>query len=416
VTPSRAPHGLLLVGLGSQGRPYLAAGRRLGLSVTVVDRARALAAPQTQQLLGAGVRTVPLEGANLVVSDWYAAAREAVGDHPPEGIVAFGEEHVVAAALLADEFHRPGPGLRAALTSRDKTLQRAVFDRHRIAQPRWHQVHDLDEGARWLSRFGSAVAKPTDRSGSIGVQLVSCLEELRRWYRTEQPAAFLLEEFVPGPEYSVELLVRAGAPVFANVTAKRTTGPPHFVEIGHLAPAPLAEGGYAQLRSAAVAVVGALGMDSGIAHVELRQTGAGPVVMEAAVRTPGDYIMEMVGAAWGIDLFAQVIRVACGRPVELPGTPPGTAEVVFPDAAEIAGSRLADLRQPWAAGVLFSTVTTASEASGWTDTLSREGALVHAAADHEALLDNRRRLFPSMPDEPEHGYPAPRQDGEGVPA
>ncbi|WP_213451958.1 ATP-grasp domain-containing protein [Rhizomonospora bruguierae] len=367
--------------------------------MTVVDRAQALASPETQRLLGPDVRTVPLADTTLVTSDWYAAAREAVGDQPPEGIVAFSEEHVVAAAMIADEFRRPGPGLRAALTSRDKTLQRAIFERHGIAQPRWHHVHDLDEGARWLSAFGRAVTKPTDRGGSEGVRLVASLEELRTWYGTEQPETFLLEEYVAGPEYSVELLVRAGAPVFVNVTGKRTTGPPHFVEVGHVAPARLAEGDEARMRSAAVAVVDALGMGSGIAHVELRQTDAGPVVMEVAVRTPGDYIMEMVGAAWGVDLFEQVIRVACGRSVEQPARPAAAAEVVFPDADEIAGSRIADPHQPWASGVLLSTVTTASEATGWTDSLSRGGALVHVAADHEALVDNRRRLFPAPSDE-----------------
>lgn len=393
MTSFRAPHGLLMVGLGTQGRPYLVAGCRLGLPVTVVDRAETFAVPETQRLLDQDVRTVPVAGAALVASDWYAAACEAVKDHPPEGVVAFSEEHVVAAALIAEEFRLPGPGLRAALTSRDKTLQRALFERRGIAQPRWHHVHDLDEGVRWLATCGRAVAKPPDRGGSEGVQLVASPAELRMWHSAVQPTTFLLEEFIEGPEYSVELLLQAGVPVFVNVTAKRTTGAPQFVEVGHVAPARLAQGDGARMRSSAVAVVDALGMPSGIAHVELRQTAAGPVVMEVAVRTPGDYIMEMIGAAWGIDLFEQVIRVACGRPVARAATPVGAAEVIFPDADEIARSRIAELQKPWPAGVVLSTVTAATAATGWTDSLSRGGALVHAAADHETLVHNRRRLF-----------------------
>jgi biotin carboxylase len=396
VTTHHAPHGLLLVGLGTQGRPYLVAGRRLGLCATVVDRAQALASPETQQLLGEDVQTIPLQGDALTASDWYAAARAAVKDQPPEGIVAFSEEHVVAAALIAEELHRPGPGLRAALTSRDKTLQRVLFEQHDIVQPRWHHVHDVDEGGRWLSALGHAVAKPTSRSGSVGVRLVASVGELLTWHGVEQPTIFLLEEFVDGPEYSVELLIQAGAPVFVNVTAKRTTGAPHFVEIGHVAPADLSEALQVQLRSSAKAVVDALGIDSGIAHVELRQTPAGPVIMEVAVRTPGDYIMEAVGAAWGIDLFEQVIRVACGWPVEVPVAPEGVAEVIFPDVGQIAESQLDDLRQPWASDIVLSTVTTASEASEWIDTLSREGALVHMAVDHETLSHNRGQMFPSL--------------------
>ncbi|MBN1171168.1 MAG: ATP-grasp domain-containing protein [Micromonosporaceae bacterium] len=365
--------------------------------MTVIDHAANFATPETRRLLGEDVRAIPLQSDTLVSSDWYTAACEALGDRPPEGVVAFSEDHVIPAALIADEYHRPGTGLRAALTSRDKTLQRAAFARRGINQPRWHHVHDFDEGAQWMAALGRVVVKPIDRAGSEGVQLVTSLEELKAWYGTERPTTFLLEEFVDGPEFSVEVLFQAGKPVFANVTAKRTTGPPYFVEVGHLAPARLAEDDYAQLRSSAVAVLDALGMHSGIAHVELRQTDTGPVVMEAAVRTPGDYIMDMVGAAWGIDLFEQVVRIACGRPVELPSTPVGAAEVVFPDADEIAGLRITDPHGSWASGVVLSTVTTASEATGWTDNLSRGGALVHMAVDHESLVQNRRCLFPAQP-------------------
>jgi cysteine synthase A len=67
------------------------------------------------------------------------------------------------------------------------------------------------------------------------------------------------------------------------------------------------------------AVLQALGMRTGIVHLEFRLSPDGPVVMEVAVRTPGDYIMDLLGLTYGVDWYELLVRAALGR--ELPPVP-----------------------------------------------------------------------------------------------
>jgi biotin carboxylase len=77
-------------------------------------------------------------------------------------------------------------------------------------------------------------------------------------------------------------------------------------------------------------VVDALGTGSGIMHLELRLEPDGPHIMEVAVRTPGDYIMDVVEAATGVDLFDAVIAVACGEKPDVAARRDDVAAVWFP--------------------------------------------------------------------------------------
>ncbi|MEU2049849.1 DabC, partial [Streptomyces albidoflavus] len=56
-------------------------------------------------------------------------------------------------------------------------------------------------------------------------------------------------------------------------------------------------------------------------HLEFRLTRSGPAVMEVAVRTPGDYLMELCSLTYGIDWFEMVVRLTTG--MELPPAPEG---------------------------------------------------------------------------------------------
>ncbi|WP_136520698.1 ATP-grasp domain-containing protein [Cellulomonas telluris] len=318
---------LLLVGAGKMGARYLDAGRALGARVRVVDfptfveRSRAVA----------DVVTAP---ATLLDESWYAAALELVGDEPPAGVVGFSEPQVLAAALLQDAFGLPGPGLHAAVVSRNKALQRAVFGAAGVAQPEHVLVPEAGEAAAWAADRFPVVLKPVGEYGSVGVELVRDAAGLRgAAARRRDAGRVLVERAVTGPEFSVEVLVRDGTVLFTNVTAKDTTGPPTFVEVchrpGHRFPAPERHA----VDDFVATVLRALRMRTGIAHVELRMTSVEgtdvrrPVLMEVAVRTPGDFIMDAVGATWGFDPFEAVAALALGLEprVPLPGTAPVAA-------------------------------------------------------------------------------------------
>jgi len=308
---------LLMVGCGWMGRPYLRRAHEAGLDVAVLDSAEALGWPETRAALGPGDRGYAVNGSDDAA--WISAASAALRDGPIAGIVAFTEHHVIPAALLADELGLPGPGLRAALTSRNKLVQRELFDRHGLAQPDYTFARTAVAAIEWAQNRYPVVAKPLSSSGSHDVRIVTDETDLRAWC-AERAAnePYLIEKCLTGPEYSAETIVDDGAVAFCSITEKTVTPAPYCVELAHHVPADLASSGSGatvgrQIEQLVAGVIGALGMRSGIAHLEFKLEASGPHVIEVAVRTPGDYILDVVEAATGVDLYAAVIAVACGR-------------------------------------------------------------------------------------------------------
>ncbi len=305
---------LLLVGVGLMGRPYLAAARRLGVRVHVVETAAALAALPDQP----DHHTVTSGDSDEA---WAAAAAAAAAARKPDGVVAFTEPQVLAAALVADTFAVPGPSLGAAVLSRNKALQRGRFAAAGIRQPEYLIAADLDAARGWAAVRFPVVLKSLSSAGSVGVELVAGEREWADAVRRRAgETPLLVERAIEGPEYSWEALVHEGGVWFSSITAKETTGPPHFVETGHRTAASVDAATTAAVDEFGRSVLAALGMGSGIVHLEFRLADSGPTLMEVAVRMPGDYLMDLLGLTYGIDWFEMVVRLAMSMP--LPERPP----------------------------------------------------------------------------------------------
>ncbi len=317
---------LLLVGVGTMGRPYLDAARRLGVRVHAVE-----SAAQASTLAGVADRVTPARGDGDEA--WAEAAAGAAATARPDGVVAFTEPHVLGAALVAERLSLPGPSLAAAVLSRNKALQRGRCAAAGVRQPEYVIAGELAAVADWAESHFPVVVKPLAEAGSVGVELVpdrAAFEQVARRRRGERP--LLVEAAVEGPEYSWEALVRDSTVLLANLTAKETTGPPHFVETGHrIDPLPVDPATARAIDELATAVLAALGMRTGIVHLELRLAATGPTLIEVAVRTPGDFLMDALSCAYGVDWHELVVRLALRLPLpELPRTAVAHAALHFP--------------------------------------------------------------------------------------
>ncbi len=306
---------LLLVGVGMSGRPYIGAARRLGARVHVVEEPSR--APEiADQVDGVTICSGASDEA------WAAAAAAAMACSP-SGVLAFSEPHVLGAALVQDEYGLPGPSLRAAVTSRNKALQRGRFAAAGIGQPEYLITGRLSDAADWAGARMPVVVKPLSSAGSEGVELVTDAAAFREVAaRRGGEGKLLVERAIAGPEYSWEALVRDGKVWFANLTAKETSEPPYFIEVAHRT-APEVSGSVRALADdLGAAVINAMGMRSGLVHLEFRATLDGDLaVMEVAVRTPGDGIMDLLALTYKVSWYELAVRVALG--LELPNPPRG---------------------------------------------------------------------------------------------
>ncbi|MFD9393190.1 ATP-grasp domain-containing protein [Streptomyces sp. NPDC060000] len=191
-----------------------------------------------------------------------------------------------------------------------------------------------------LAAFGARagypfVVKPTDATASIGVQRVASPGDTGRVWeavqclvgtRTDRVSTlfvlrdFLMEEYVDGPEFSVESFSFAGRHVIVAITEK-FTDPAHFAELGHALPARLDAPAQDLIRASVSRFLDVVGLRDGVCHTEIRIGPHGPRIIESHNRIAGDAIPELVEAAYGIDLTTLALAWPFRLAGELPDRP-----------------------------------------------------------------------------------------------
>jgi biotin carboxylase len=208
----------------------------------------------------------------------------------------------------------------------DKLIMRKWLARTGFETVAAESAGDAAAVADFGARHGyPLVLKPVDGTASRGVTCIRAPEEIDRVWRQstglrgreDLPFAtfypvdrFLAEEFIDGPEYSVESFSFDGRHIAVSVTEKLSDG---FVEMGHAEPADLAQPDETLLAGYVVRFLAAMGLRDGVAHTEVKLSAGGPRIIESHDRVAGDRIMDLVEAAYGIDLE----RYAVGWPHRL---------------------------------------------------------------------------------------------------
>ncbi|MDF9811795.1 ATP-grasp domain-containing protein [Streptomyces sp. SPB162] len=285
-----------------------------------------------------------------------AGGRALAECHDLAGVVTWDEWHLVPTARLARALGLSATSVEVMRACRNKTTARTLFARHGVPSAASMRAPNLLEAGLATMTLGlPAVVKPAAFAGSIGVIRVDRPEELPAAFafasagasRSREDTGVLVEEYLDGPEVSVECVTHRGTTTAVAVTRKHLGPAPYFDETGHTVDAsdPL----LAQVAPAAAAAVKALGITDGVQHVELRLVDGGPRLIEVNARLGGDMIGHLVRLATGIDLPRAAADLACGRAPDLAPTRCGAAGIrmLYPDASGTLTAR--HINQPFAA-------------------------------------------------------------------
>lgn len=162
------------------------------------------------------------------------------------------------------------------------------------------------------------IVKPTDRSGSRGVEKVLDPVQLEEAIIRARKESFenkaIIEEYVTGREISVESISYEGKHFILQITDKVTTGAPFFVELEHHQPSSLPEKIKMRIKDIVLHALDALHIRYGASHSELKITEDGDIrVIEIGARMGGDFIgSDLVKLSTGYDFLKGVIEVALG--------------------------------------------------------------------------------------------------------
>lgn len=233
---------------------------------------------------------------------------------------------------INDELHLSGISKKMAIRATNKHLMREAFENYGAPSPKSLLTNDEEDAWKiFCKQFATnAILKPSRNSGSRGIAKVEkgiskdAFKELyRRALDESRDYSVLIEQFIEGPEFSVEVIVWQGEPHVLAVTDKKTTEAPYFVELGHNQPSVFPEEIQQKLKEGAIAGIKALGLSHCAAHCELKVQDGEAYLMEIGARMGGDFIStELTHLSSGIDMVAATINVVLGiKPNLYPSEP-----------------------------------------------------------------------------------------------
>ena len=282
---------LMILGAGVMQGPAIRAAGELGLESVVVDGDRdaphAACADMFEQ--------IDLKDKERIAELAIRLKAENSG-RGLSGVMTAGTDFSATVAWVAEQAGLPGIPYEAALDASDKGRMRACFRKAGVPSPDFFVVEggNYDGKPPSLPFSYPVVVKPVDNMGGRGckkadngTELAAALEEAIAFSRSGRA---IVEEYMDGPEYSVDAIVCDGVITVCGLADRHIHFPPYFIEMGHTMPALLDGGTAAALLETFKAGVRSLGLSLGAAKGDIKLTSTGPMVGEIAARLSGGYM------------------------------------------------------------------------------------------------------------------------------
>lgn len=298
---------VMVMGAAIEQVPGIKAAKEMGYNVAVIDyNPEAVGIPLADKYYN--VSTIDPKGVYAAASDFHA-----------DGFLTLATDLPMRAVSYAcEKLGIPGISQRTALLATDKGEMIKALKEANVPSPWYYIINSEDELEQLKKKIVfPCILKPTDNAASRGVVIIKNSNELKVAYNYSHEESHsgqvILEEYMQGPEVSVEVLTYKGVPHVLQITDKITSGAPHFVEVGHNQPSQLDKNVKNQIGNVACRAVRALGIETGPAHVEIIVTQDGPKIVELGARLGGDCITShLVRLSTGIDMLKETITVLCG--------------------------------------------------------------------------------------------------------
>lgn len=223
---------------------------------------------------------------------------------------------------INDELHLCGVSRQMARRATNKNLMREAFKEHGAPSPQFFCTADSNEGWTFFRTLAvNAILKPSRNSGSRGIAKIlrnTDREEFEilfsRAKSESRDCSVMVEQFIEGPEFSVEAIVWNREVHVVQVTDKKTTEAPFFVELGHNQPSLFPHEVVATVQDAAICGIKALRLENCAAHAEIKYQDGKAYIMEIGARLGGDFISTILTRlSTGVDMVAAAIRIAMGE-------------------------------------------------------------------------------------------------------
>ena len=246
-----------------------------------------------------------------------------------DGIITIASDRpMTTVAKVAKELKLIGISEDTALNATNKSKMRDALKINNVPIPMYFSVDNYEDYIDSINKIKennyNCIVKPADNSGSRGIRLIDNYEdkELRNIYaycmKNSNSSKLVVEEYMNGPEVSVETISKDGVCHVIQITDKITTGAPYFVEMGHSQPSQLKKSVIEKIKKVTADANHAIGITDGPSHTEIKVTKDGPKIVEIGARLGGDNITShLVPYSTGVNMVEASIKIAIGDNIDI---------------------------------------------------------------------------------------------------
>lgn len=306
-------------------------------------------------------------------------------------VTAATDKPLVMMARIAEKYGFPFYSVETAKWSTDKFKMKERFELGGVPHAQGRLISKAEEAEGMVF---PVIVKPRDNSGSRGVKLCRSKEELEtsmnEALEVSKLDTVLVEEFIEGPEYSIEGLHHDGKSEVIQFTEKKTTEFPYNVELGHIQPAKISEENQQKIREIVAKIGSALHFENCPSHTELKINERGIFVIETSPRLGGDYITStLTPLSTGVNLEDELLKISLGvtvNPVPKAVQYSGVRFFSFEEGSVIKHIPNSEFVKTWPHVVDFSfNLKEGEKVNRITSSLNRYGHLTLTAGNRDAI-------------------------------
>ncbi|MBU1487815.1 ATP-grasp domain-containing protein [bacterium] len=302
---------LMIIGAGIMQVPVISTASRMGLYVVVTD--------YNFEAVGMNLADFAIVMSTKDIEGSVRAAREFNERQHIDGVITVGTDASMTVAAVANALELPGIKFESAEAATNKFKMRKRFAKFGVPSPNFYQAWDLLEAYEAASKIGyPLVIKPVDNMGARGITGIKKEDDLRQAFHRAKSASpsgeIVIEEFMPGPELSIDVLIYNRKVIFFAIADRIIEPPPYFVELGHTLPSNLPKKKQEEALEVMNKGIKALGINTGAAKGDIKITPDGPKVVELAARLSGGFMSGYtLPLSTGVNIIKAAIELALGE-------------------------------------------------------------------------------------------------------
>ncbi|AOV07956.1 biotin carboxylase [Sporosarcina ureilytica] len=239
-----------------------------------------------------------------------------------KAILSFVDPFVSMAAKLMNETCNSAISVEALEKMEDKATTRRVLDKN-TATPKYNVFKTTDNLNEYMKKSFNfpKIVKSAVSKASKNVYLVESKFEMekamKRVLKNYPLQKIILEEYLDGPQYLVEVLVCNGKINIVAIFKQEITKEITFIVTGYELQLNLTEERFKKLYQAVESILKDLKVMNAACHLEIRYVNENWKLIEINPRISGGAMNRMIKEAYGINLVEETIKLYLGYEPDL---------------------------------------------------------------------------------------------------